>query len=185
MSRVLAALVVGAALLGGCTTTAAPSSSPPTSSSPLTSSSRPTGADDTQVQLKCAESSPESPLGAIVLNTVALESNRVLQVFQSGETPPPARLFAKTWLWVRAGVAATLMIVDGQGGPTMGWGSPAQRATRVRVPACPALGGTGWIGWPGGFWVANPACVRVAVTLGTRRVDVPMSIGQKCAPSHA
>ena len=129
-----------------------------------------------------AESSVESPLGVVVLNTVALESNRVLQVFQSGETPPPARLFAKTWLWVRAGVAATLTIINARGDPTMGWGSPAQRATQVRVPACPALGGPGRIGWPGGFWVANPRCVHVAVTSGTRRVDVPMSIGQRCAP---
>ena len=125
----------------------------------------------------------ESPVGPVVLNAVALESNRVLQVFPSGEGAPSARLFAKTWLWVRAGVAMTLTIVDDQpGGPTMGWGSPAARATQVRVPACPALGGPGWIGWPGGFWVASSQCVHVAVMQGTRLLDVPMSIGQECPP---
>ena len=176
MRRGLPALVVGALLLGGCTST-------PTPARVLPTSTRPTAVDHPLAQLKCAESSVESPVGPVVLNAVALESNRVLQVFPSGESAPSARLFAKTWLWVRAGVAMTLTIVDDQpGGPTMGWGSPAARATQVRVPACPALGGPGWIGWPGGFWVASSQCVHVSVTQGTRLLDVPMSVGQQCPP---
>ena len=179
MSRVFPALVVGASLLGACTTTVVPAPSP------TTSTSRPTAVDRTLVQLRCAESSVESPVGPVVLNAVALESNRLLQVFPSGETAPPAALFAKTWLWAKAGEAATLTIVDEQqGGPTMGWGSPAARATQVHVPACPALGGPGWIGWPGGFWVASPRCVHVAVTVGARVSDIPMSVGRECSPAR-
>lgn len=161
-----------------------PSASPEPSPSPpkATVSNSPSG-DASPLLVDCADSFGANPGGGVIaLDGVELESGRVLQVSKSGEKVPAAALFAKTGLVVRAGVAVDLTIV-GNAGTTMGWGSPAGRSTRVQVPACPALGTTDWLAWPGGFWLATPRCVHVAVAIGSRRADARMSVGRECPES--
>lgn len=134
--------------------------------------------------MDCADSFAANPDdGILVLDGVALESGRVLQVSKSGEKLPAAALFAKTGLVVRAGVRVDLTIAGKPGGATMGWRRPGGRSTRVSVPTCPALGGAEWLAWPGGFWLDRPRCVHVAVAIGTRRADVTMSVGRECPES--
>jgi hypothetical protein len=171
-----------------CVATActAPSASPEPSASPTPKAtvSNPPSGGASSLLVDCADSFAASPGGGvIVLDGVELESGRDVQVSKSGEKVPAASLFAKTGLVVRAGVAVDLTIV-GKAGTTMGWGSPAGRSTRVQVPACPALGTTDWLAWPGGLWLATPRCVHVAVAIGTRRADVRMSVGRACSESH-
>ena len=60
---------------------------------------------------------------------------------------------------------------------------PAREATRRRV----------WLAYPGGFYVARPACLPLVITIGAKRYRVartarprlPLSRGARCAPWRA
>jgi hypothetical protein len=133
------------------------------------------------LQMNCAQSFAARPAGKPVLKSIRLQSGRVLQVAKSGEHRPAAALFAKSALYVRAGVVVDLVMADQQGGATMGWGAPATGVKRVHIPACPARGDGKWIVWPGGFWVAKSQCVHFTVSVGARKTKVAMSVGRACA----
>lgn len=92
-------------------------------------------------------------------------------------------LFVKTGLGIRADQSAELVVPrESRADLRIGWGSPAEPSLRVTVSPCPGVATpTGWLWYPGGYWVKEPGCypldVRTAQTV--RRVHVP--IGAPCS----
>ena len=113
-------------------------------------------------------------------DAVALPTGRsapvALQTAPSGE---PLRLYAKTALLVRPGVAFTVAAVGGwETRAGMRWGNMAGG------PAAPVFAGgpcdgTGWLVYAGGFFVAEPGCASFEVRVeAQQRIDV--GVGAPC-----
>ena len=54
-------------------------------------------------------------------------------------------------------------------------------ARGVRVEPCP--GGdklSVWLAYPGGFYVARPACLPIVITIGAARYDALVPLGRAC-----
>ncbi|MCW2636610.1 MAG: hypothetical protein JWQ99_2977 [Blastococcus sp.] len=190
--RVLSAALAGL-LLAGCSvdepsggTASSQTSAASTSSQP----SRPSEAlpaDPGTTTLVCAASIDGSPPPAgfeVVLGVVALptgSAGRSLQVSATGDPSTPA-LFAKTGLLVHAGHAFELAVPAPAGnGAAIGWGNRAFRpAERFVVPECADQYGTGWLAYPGGYWVDQPVCLPVTVRAGGREQVVDVGVGAAC-----
>jgi hypothetical protein len=184
------AVIVAAvlSLATACTTSGSASPEHPANvstapaSAPTSPSSSPSSVDANVLLLDCAHSYGAVPETTTVFDAVGLDSGRVLGVSKTGEKRHDVALFAKVGLFVRAGVAVDLAIHGAQGLATMGWGwdTPTGGWKQVHVPACPAIGEKPWVVWAGGFWLPEPRCVHVTVTVGTHRAVVPMSVGRRC-----
>lgn len=112
---------------------------------------------------------------------VAVPTLSVLQVGDSGEADPAARLFAKWGLVVRAGAAVDLQVGPGwEDRARIGWGSPAALATAVHVPACPGPSSGQWLHFAGGTWVAQPACVPLIIRSQGQEAQVRLGVGVPC-----
>ncbi len=130
-----------------------------------------------------SEAAPSSDF-SIVLDRVALPTDRGLQANRSGESDPTARLFAKEGLLVRRGTSFDLVVPeDWRGRLTIGWGSPAKRTSHLRVPGCRPTGTINqphyrasdeWLAYAGGYWVPEPNCVSVVVRAGQTEHGMPL-----------
>ena len=92
---------------------------------------------------------------------------------------PALRLFAKTGLVIKTGVKFELVVSNLTGNRVgIGWGDgPSTPSHRVEVN-CPDVGGTGWLAYPGGYWLDHPACIPLSVRLGTRGSQLPSAWGR-------
>lgn len=184
-----AAALVALLALASCGTPAAPPATPaPASTVPAsapggTEPSRPTGPVSV---LRCADvvgTQPEpSAESGVVLGVVALPTGRVLEAYDAGEPGPAGRLFAKWGLLVRAGAELDIAVLPSWANRArIGWGSPAARGVRVRVPGCPPSSGGGqWLAFAGGYWVDEPGCVPLTVYSGGQAVRVDVAVGRAC-----
>ena len=131
------------------------------------------GYDDAQV--------PEG--STVVLDAVALPTDRALGA--SGREQPSAdRLFSKDGLIVSTDSAVDLRVADEwRGRFGFNWGQPAdRRVEHIRVPACaPGRGEGRWLAFTGGYYVADPACVALIVTVRGAQQRVEIGIGAPCA----
>lgn len=131
--------------------------------------------------LECGSSIGTEPPPAdfqVVLGVVGLPAapgHTALQVGPSGGAP---RLFAKTGLVVRATAPVELIAPADRFG--IGWGGQAPAAQRFVVPGCPAPAGAQWLEYAGGYWIDEPACVRVLVRAGGREQQVEIGLGAPC-----
>jgi hypothetical protein len=121
----------------------------------------------------------------IILGVVALPATRpgsnALQTARSGLPNPANRLFAKAGLLIRAGSTSRLVVRPGAGDrPSIGWGSPAPMSHELVIDRCRAGGGSGWLSYPGGFWVARPSCVSLLVESGGRQRQMRIGVGGPC-----
>jgi hypothetical protein len=110
----------------------------------------------------------------------------VLQVAESGEADPAARLFAKWGLLVRSGAVVDLQVAPGwEDRARIGWGSPAAPAVSVYVPGCVSpTGQTHWLVFAGGTWVARAACVPLVVHSRGQVAQVNLGVGVACVRSQ-
>jgi len=177
-------------LLCGCSGTSAPSAASTTSSSPPTSSEPGVTSPTVPVlaSLACSDPIDGGPPPAdwqTVLGVVALPASppsRALQAFDSGDPTVPA-LFAKTGLLVRAGQAFELEVPTERDNPVaIGWGNALRfrPSARFAVPACPDTLGTGWLAYPGGYWVDVRQCLPLTVRAAGREQQVHIGIGTPC-----
>ncbi|MEV4755277.1 hypothetical protein AB0J86_09205 [Micromonospora sp. NPDC049559] len=119
------------------------------------------------------------PPGFTVLaGAVALSTRTVLAAGPAGE--PDGSLFAKSGLVVRADAAAELEV----DAPTavrarIGWGGPAEFDTRTRLTGCPDR--SGWLVFAGGYRVARPACLTLAVRADGRDERARVPVGTGCS----
>ena len=123
------------------------------------------------------------PGRTVVLGAVALPTERALSTVRSG-LAPALRLWTKDGLMVSTDSAVELRVADEWRGKfSFSWGRPEDGPVeQVRVPACAASRGAGgWLGFTGGYYVADPACVSMIVTVGGVEQRVEIGIGAPCA----
>ncbi|MBO4206401.1 hypothetical protein [Micromonospora echinofusca] len=113
---------------------------------------------------------------------VAVPSAVVLQVADSGEPDPAARLFAKWGLVVRAGAVVDLQVAPGwEDDARVGWGPSVEPAVRTQVVACAPVGDQSrWLVFAGGTWVARAACLPLVIRSQGREAHVRLGIGLPC-----
>lgn len=177
-----------ALLLAGCTGGTSPNGS---TAAPKTSASEPTVPSPVVPgleTLRCGEPIDGGPAPAgwqVVLGVVALPTSprtRALQASDNIDPTEPA-LFAKTGLLVRAGHAFELGVPDSPANHLgIGWGNALnfRPSARFAIPSCPDTFGTGWVSYPGGYWVDRPLCLPVTVRAGGREQQVRIGIGTPC-----
>ena len=131
------------------------------------------------------------PGRTVVLGAVALPTERALSVGRSA-LEPTAPVWTKDGLMVSTDSAVELRVADEWRGKfSFSWRRPEDgRVEQVRVPACAASRGAGkWLGFVGGYYVADPACVAMIVTVGGVEQRVEIGLGAPCAgqdpPSNA
>jgi hypothetical protein len=121
----------------------------------------------------------------VIGHAVALLTSRSSRTaLQTGATPgadPSVRLFAKNGLLVRTGVKSELIVAPRSPGKvTFMWGNNGVRpTTRHLVMSCPGDGG--WIVFPGGYYLAKPACVDLIVRTGGIDHRISVGVGTACA----
>jgi hypothetical protein len=119
----------------------------------------------------------------IVLGVVALPTSPAYPALQTGLTGQgngPMRLFAKTGLVIKSRTTFELIVptevVDHL---SIGWdGAPPSH--RVVVSNCAQAGGSGWLAYPGGYWIDHPACVPMTVKAGRLQQKVHIGLGTAC-----
>jgi hypothetical protein len=131
MDRLTARTTVGALVTLACTFAACDSSSravPGTS----TTTTPARAVHRTSATLNCRHviGTASTPGGrSVVLNRVALSTQRMLSTSPSGESAPGAKRFAKDGLLIRPGVSFVLLVPDAWlGRLSIGWGNPPKRA---------------------------------------------------------
>jgi len=82
---------------------------------------------------------------------------------------------------VRAATEVEILVLDAsRRGARIGWGSPAEPSIAVRAGPCPALGDESWLAFAGGFFVDEPACVEIQVSVGARVETARVPVGVAC-----
>ena len=120
----------------------------------------------------------------VVLGAVALPTERALSTVRSGDLAPAARLWTKDALIVSTDSAVELRVADEWRGKfAFEWGQRRDGPVEhLRVPACASSRGTGaWLGFTGGYYVADPACVAMIVSVGGVGQRVEIGVGAPCA----
>ena len=123
------------------------------------------------------------PDRTVVLGAVALPTERALSIVRSGDLAPAARLWTKDGLIVSSDYAVELRVADEWRGKFgFRWGQPNDGPVeQIQVPACASSRGTGaWLGFTGGYYVADPACVAMIVTVGGVEQRVEIGLGAPC-----
>jgi hypothetical protein len=123
---------------------------------------------------------------SIVLDRVAVPTDRALQVSRSGD--PGARLFAKDGLFIRRGASFDLIVPDEwRDRLTINWGFPGKLTHHLRVPGCrptstinPVNEHDAWLVYAGGYTVSEPACVWLVVKAGQTQQTVRIGVGTAC-----
>lgn len=193
--RPLIAVLISSGLLVGCSTAVHEGS--PTPSGPGQATTRSTSsagtasssaAVDAAATLKCHNSIdtqvPPSTF-RVVLGVVALPASPgypALQTSLTGDQAGPTRLFAKTGLAIKAGATFELVVPEQYHNRVgIGWGgAPSAPSQRLVVPGCTDTGGTGWLSYPGGYWIDHPGCIPLIIRVGNRSQQVSIGLGAPC-----
>jgi hypothetical protein len=146
----------------------------PSGTSPSRSAAPPAGSVDCAHSIDHADTPPVDY--EVVLDAVALPTRRRFDARPSGDG---IWRFAKQGLLVRSDAAVDLTVAPAAAGRAwIGWGSPAEPASRVHVPACG--GPYTWIVFVGGFWITQPTCVPVVVRAGGRSATIRFAVDTYC-----
>lgn len=200
-SRVMTAVLFGVAVVSCSSTSSTPAPKPtptrasePTSdpsSSPDASSSSPVAAGSSiasSAALVCRnfiDHDPPPPDFETVLGVVALPTSSkaaALQTSRGGDPDPAVRLFAKTGLVIKAGTTFELVVpAEAKDMVSIGWGDGPSKPSRRVTVSCPAgASSSGWLAYPGGYWVPRPACVQLIVRTGGKEQSVHIGLGTPC-----
>lgn len=190
-------IIAAALLLGACS--ASPASNEKNVASPVSSprqvpatssgATTPVGsAEPASAMLKCADyidAQPPPDDFQIVLGVVALPTSpRAAALGTSAgtrEPDPSLRLFAKTGLVIRAETRFELIVPEQPTGHlAIGWGPLSTPSRRVIVANCPDGRHTGWLAYPGGYWLSAPACISLIVRAGGKDQVVHIGLGTPC-----
>jgi hypothetical protein len=122
----------------------------------------------------------------VLLGVVALPiapNAAALQTSIQGPANSATRLFAKTGLLIRTGRRSELAIPPAWAGRLrIGWANgPARPGPGLLVNCHPYPGDrSGWLAYPGGFWLPHPACVPLLIKSGGRSQRVQIGLGTPC-----
>lgn len=129
---------------------------------------------------------PPPPDYTIVGGVVALPiapRAAALQTGPSGLADQSARLFAKTGLLIKTGTRFQLTVPPAWAGRLrIGWANgPARPGPGLSVNCHPyPEDRSGWLVYPGGFWLRHPACVPLLIETGGRSQRVQIGVGTPC-----
>jgi hypothetical protein len=196
---VVIAAFLNLALVGCSASSSAPVPNPtPTKASgtssgssrrPAASSSRPSSSGQliaSPLKLACQDFIGHEPPPTNleqVLGVVALPTSSKAAALQTSRSPgadSAVGLFAKTGLIIRAGTRFELVVPDGVM-VTIGWGKgPVKPSRRVTV-SCPAgASSSGWLAYPGGYWLPRPTCALLIVRANGKERRVHIGLGTPC-----
>jgi hypothetical protein len=186
----LAGAAAACVLLVGCTSrhTQAPTKPATASTRPISTSVTTASQPAAAATLPCRNYIDTHPPPAgfqIVLGVVALPTSpsySALQTSLTGAGNGPLRLFAKTGLVIKNRESFELIVpTEVADHLSIGWGGgPSTPSHRVVVSNCASAGGSGWLAYPGGYWIDHPACVPLIVKAGTRQQEVHIGLGTPC-----
>lgn len=191
-SAIVAEVAIGALLVTSCTAappdlvvTVATSSASTGSIRPRLSTSPHAGRSELSCGNYIDSRASTAPL-KVVLGVVALPVSPTypaLGTSSTGATAGPSQLFAKTGLVVKPGATFEVVVPPAWSQRVrIGWGGePSIPSDRVLVSNCANPSGTGWLAYPGGYWVDHPACVPLIVKAGTRQQEVHVGLGAACS----
>jgi hypothetical protein len=192
--RVFVSAAAAVVVLCGCTGPSAPHASPSASEAQTASPSiSEAPAVPALASLTCGEPIDGGPVPAgwqVVLGVVALPTSPGSPALQAADDRDPTlpTLFAKTGLLVRAGHPFELDVPEaGSNRIGLGWGNALafRPSARFAVPSCPDQYGTGWVSYPGGYWVDRPLCLPLTVRAAGRAQQVHIGIGTPCPGQQA
>ena len=114
-----------------------------------------------------------------VLGRVAFRRTPVLQVSQ---TDGAFRYWSRTPVFVRPRTAVTITVpMAWRDRVAITWGSTVTHTLRFAPCRTPAnLSPNRWNGYDGGFYVREPACVRLRVRVGEQVATVRFGVGRAC-----
>lgn len=173
----MAAIATVPLLLAGCAADAP--SAPP---GPAVGSSISTGDVNVDCDHEIGHAPPDDAEEVIADAVALVDADAVLH-------PTPVEgvdgtAFDGDWIWakdgvtVRGGVKVELSVPDAlEGSLLIGWGAPAEPATRV-VLHCD--GESEWWSFSGGYWAAQPGCHTVEVRVAggdVHVVGIPVGVG--------
>ena len=116
----------------------------------------------------------------VALGRVALPAAATFGTLQAARQGD-GRWFAKTGLGIRAGTEWRLLVPRAARGPLLiGWGSPGVPRRVVSPPPCDIPSTSGWLWFPGGFFVSRRGCYPVVVVAAGRRETLPIAVGAPC-----
>ncbi len=118
----------------------------------------------------------------VVDDVVAFPASPRMAALQTADTGHAGahRLFAKWGLTFRTGEMFTLAIPRRlRSDAAVGWGSSARPVARLTVPAC-QVAGAGWLSYAGGYWVRDPLCLPLFVTIHGDRQTIHIGVGAPC-----
>ena len=132
--------------------------------------------------LDCINGYDDAPIPAgssLVLDAVALPTDRALQVVESGQA---GLLWSKHGLIVASGKDIELRVADEwRGRFGFSWGRPSGDVVeRIRAPSCVSRTARPWLAFTGGFFVTEPSCVAVIVSVGGAKERVEIGVGAPC-----
>jgi hypothetical protein len=122
----------------------------------------------------------ENVLGVVALHTSGKAA--ALQTGRTGDPDPAVRLFAKNGLVIKAGTTFELVVPDeAKDIVSIGWGvGPIKPSRRVAVSCPTGASSSGWLAYPGGYWVPRPACVPLIVRASGEEQRVQIGLGTPC-----
>lgn len=125
-----------------------------------------------------SEAAKPGDFDEVLFDGIALPTRSPLQA----NPTPDGRVFAKHGLVVREGFEADLVVPPAwRDELTIGWGSPGEDVSELRIPGCTAPNSsTGWLAFSGGYQLAEPACIELVVRTATRAETVQIGIGASC-----
>jgi hypothetical protein len=118
--------------------------------------------------------------GALAMRTRGM-SSEPLQLGRTVGTGSDALQFAKTGLTVRSGEQFEIVVVPTPGRTALvSWGNTGNNQPTERFMVGPCTTGSGWLSFPGGYWVSEPGCVSLIVRHQGIDENVRVAVGAPC-----
>jgi hypothetical protein len=119
--------------------------------------------------------------GAVALQTRSSSRTALQTGTTSRPGGPSTRLFAKTPLFVRTGRKAQLIVPQKWVGRlSVTWGNTGQGITTRALTVGPCPGRARWLVFPGGYFLAQPACVELIVRVAGKDRHIQIGVGAPC-----
>jgi hypothetical protein len=121
-----------------------------------------------------------------LVNAIALDTSEILQANASGQGDPRYAYFAKSALFVRPGRAFEIIVPDRWVSRVgVAWGNgPASVTSHLQAFSCAARDNAEWLAYPGGFYIAEPACVPLTIKAGSNTRTVHVAVGAPCTSTN-
>jgi hypothetical protein len=120
-------------------------------------------------------------IGDAVALVTSATSATALQTSATRDTDPSQRLFAKNGLLVRTNTRSEFIVpTSWHNRLSFRWGNAGPQVATEHLVVGPCHGAAGWIAFPGGYLVADPACVNFIFRTADGDHRVMVGVGAPC-----